>query len=65
MKIGTSPELIKEGIRKAKVAYLLDTKILNPHQNYLNTLLRFPIKSSHGMVTFVDGSRGISWETQF
>ena len=61
-KIGTSPELIKEGIRKAKVAYLLDTKNSKSYQNYLNLLyLDSPSKALMEWSHLVDGSaEGIS-----
>ena len=61
-KIGSSPELIQEGIRKAKVAYLLDTKNSKSYQNYLNLLyLDSPSQALMKWSHLVDGSaEGIS-----
>ena len=61
-KIGSSPELISVGIRKAKVAYLLDTKNSKSYQNYLNLLyLDSPSKALMEWSHLVDGSaEGIS-----
>ena len=56
-KIGSSPELIQEGIRKAKVAYLLDTKNSKSYENYLNLLyLDSPSEALIQWSKLVDGS---------
>jgi tetratricopeptide (TPR) repeat protein len=56
-KIGSSPELIGEGIRKARVAYLLNPNDPQSYQNYLDLLfLEDPAKALNLWTKLVDNS---------
>ena len=56
-KIGSSPELIGEGIRKARVAYLLNPNDAKSYQNYLKLLfLENPAKALNLWTQMVDNS---------
>ena len=56
-KIGSSPELIKEGIRKARVAHLLNPNDDKSYQNYLELLfLENPAKALNLWSNLVDKS---------
>ena len=56
-KIGSSPELIGEGIRKARVAHLLNPNDSQSYQNYLELLfLEDPAKALNLWANLVDNS---------
>ena len=61
-KIGSSPELVREGIKKAKVAYLLDPQNRGSYENYLELLyLDSPEQALSKWSRLVDNSEnGIS-----
>ena len=61
-KIGSSEELIKEGVRKARVAYLLNPDDTESYNNYLNLLyLDQPAKALSLWSELVDSSeKGLS-----
>ena len=65
-KIGSSPELIREGIRKARVAYLLNPNDPQSYQNYLNLLFwKTQLKLSiFGLNWSINQRMEFSWETR-